>query len=1169
MARKVSVSSCRVRLRGLAAAFVVALGAGCGSDELVLPNEGVAASIAVVSGDAQNGVVGAALAQPLVVRVLDSSSRPVQGQQVAFSVTSGGGSVAPASATTDASGQASATWTLGSTAGGQAAQARPTGNGAPDTLVASFTATASASGASAIAAVSGNNQTATAGSLLADSLIVRATDAAGNPVAGVAVQWTVSGGGSVSSASTVTGPDGRTGVRRTLGPGAGAQTTVATSGTLAGSPITFTSTATVGSAGSLTIERQPSASAQSGAAFPVQPQVQLRDPNGNAVNQGGTAVTATIASGPGTATLIGTFTVATNNSGLATFAGLGISGPAGTYTLNFTGLNLTGATSVSITLAAGAPARLAFGTQPSSTVAGAAISPAVTVLVQDALGNTVTSATNAVTLAIGTNPGGGTLGGTKSRAAVNGVATFNDLSINAAGSGYTLTASGVGTPVTSSSFNITTGGATTIAANSATTQSATAGAAVATPPSVKVTDASGNPVAGVAVTFAVTAGGGSVSGPSQTTNGSGIATVGSWNLGPTAGQANTLTATSPGLNGSPVTFTATAVAGSAGKLAIVTQPAATAQSGVPLAVQPVIQLQDANGNPVAIAGRSVTATIASGPGGATLSNATDATDAAGRATFTNLAISGPGGTYTLAFGGANLSSVTSTGIVVGSGAATKLGIVTAPSATAQSRVPFAQQPVIELRDASNNAVGVAGVTIVAQIFSGGGTLLGTTSRATDGQGRATFTDLAIQGTVGNRELVFASAGLASTPASDVAVTAGPADDGPSSVVVSPGSIDIGDATTVTVTLRDLDNNPVSATVAPTASPAAGSFDAASKPTNASGVATFTFTPSASGSFSIGAEVGSTTLSAVPLSVTKLATTTTIGSDNPDPSTAGGAVTVDVTVSGPGGTPTGTVTVSDGADSCIITLSGGAGSCDATLSTAGTRTLTATYSGDATYLGSSDTESHQVAAANAPPAAVGDAATVLEDAAAATIDVVSNDSDPNGDAVAILGGSVSSASNGTAAAFSSTQVSYAPAPDFNGTDAFTYQASDGSLSSSAATVTVNVTPVNDAPAFAKGADQTVSFASGPVTIPSWATAISTGPANESAQSVTFVVTTNNDAAFDVLPTVSPSGTLSFTPKDPVGVSVQVDVTIHVEDDGGTANGGADNSPAQTFLITIDP
>jgi len=92
------------------------------------------------------------------------------------------------------------------------------------------------------------------------------------------------------------------------------------------------------------------------------------------------------------------------------------------------------------------------------------------------------------------------------------------------------------------------------------------------------------------------------------------------------------------------------------------------------------------------------------------------------------------------------------------------------------------------------------------------------------------------------------------------------------------------------------------------------------------------------------------------------TTTTITSDSPDPSKVGQPYTVSVTVApvAPAvGTPGGTVTVSDGTDSCVITLAAGTGSCSLTSTTAGAKTLTATYGGDANFNGSSDTESHQV------------------------------------------------------------------------------------------------------------------------------------------------------------------------------------------------------------------
>lgn len=107
---------------------------------------------------------------------------------------------------------------------------------------------------------------------------------------------------------------------------------------------------------------------------------------------------------------------------------------------------------------AGAPTQLAFLQQPTNTAAGSTITPAITVEIQDAGGNLVTTATNTVTIAFGTDPSGGTavLSGTLSVAAVAGVATFSDLSIDTGGTGYTLTASAAGlTGATSNSFNIT------------------------------------------------------------------------------------------------------------------------------------------------------------------------------------------------------------------------------------------------------------------------------------------------------------------------------------------------------------------------------------------------------------------------------------------------------------------------------------------------------------------------------------------------------------------------------------------------------------------------------------------------------------------------------------------------------------------------------------------
>src|SRR5213075_3160304 len=119
--------------------------------------------------------------------------------------------------------------------------------------------------------------------------------------------------------------------------------------------------------------------------------------------------------------------------------------------------SLTGATSSTFNITPAAPDHLTFLQQPTDAVAGVAISPAITVRVEDAFANLVTSDTRNVTLAIATNAGGGTLSGTATVAASGGVATFSTLSINKTGTGYTLgaTSSPALTAATSSGFNIT------------------------------------------------------------------------------------------------------------------------------------------------------------------------------------------------------------------------------------------------------------------------------------------------------------------------------------------------------------------------------------------------------------------------------------------------------------------------------------------------------------------------------------------------------------------------------------------------------------------------------------------------------------------------------------------------------------------------------------------
>ncbi len=306
-------------------------------------------------------------------------------------------------------------------------------------------------------------------------------------------------------------------------------------------------------------------------------------------------------------------------------------------------------------------------------------------------------------------------------------------------------------------------------------QSTSAGSAVASPPAVKVGDKDGNPVSGVAVTFAVASGGGAVNPTTPvTTNASGIAAVTTWTLGTVAGP-NTLTATVAlaGIAGNPATFTATGTVGSAGRLAVVQQPSATAQSGVVFPQQPKVQVQDAGGNPVKTAGLAVTATVASGAGATLGGQLTVATDANGIASFTNLVLTGALGAYTLGFTSPTLSGAASAAIVLGAGAATQLVIVQQPAAVGQSGVPLTQQPVVQLQDAQGNPAPQTGVQVTAALNGGGGTLSGSKAQ-TDATGRATFTNLAITGPNGQYALIFTSAApsLTSVLSATIALGAG-------------------------------------------------------------------------------------------------------------------------------------------------------------------------------------------------------------------------------------------------------------------------------------------------------------------------------------------------------------------------------------------------------------
>ena len=151
------------------------------------------------------------------------------------------------------------------------------------------------------------------------------------------------------------------------------------------------------------------------------------------------------------------------------------------------------------------------------------------------------------------------------------------------------------------------------------------------------------------------------------------------------------------------------------------------------------------------------------------------------------------------------------------------------------------------------------------------------------------------------------------------------------------------------------------------------------------------------------------------------------------------------------------------------------------------------------------------------------------------------------------------------------VTYRGNSDYNGPDTLNVSVSDqgftglGGALGDSGTVGLTVDPINDTPSFTAGPDQAVNEDPGLQTVPNWATAISAGSGNESAQSLTFNVSNDNAALFTVAPAIDSTGTLTYTPTNNANGSSTVTVSLT---DDATAGGAALTSADQTFTITVN-
>lgn len=287
------------------------------------------------AGDAQVAAAGTALPESLAVLVKDQSGAALPGVNVTFAVTSGGGTVSPASRVTDAAGIAKTRRTLGPGAGTQIVTAS-----AGSVTPVQFSAVSQINGAVNIANSTTGPLTDTVDAVRAESLTVLVTDQNATPVPGVNVAW-ASTGGSVSSGAVPTSAAGLSKVRFTYGTAAGNQSATATVTGLVGSPVTITLAATAGTA--VTIVK---ASGDNGTTTPggqATYTVQGRDTHANP--KGGVTVDWAVATGGGSITPPQNTTLANGNASAVRTLGSGL----GDQTATATASGLTGTPSVTFT----------------------------------------------------------------------------------------------------------------------------------------------------------------------------------------------------------------------------------------------------------------------------------------------------------------------------------------------------------------------------------------------------------------------------------------------------------------------------------------------------------------------------------------------------------------------------------------------------------------------------------------------------------------------------------------------------------------------------------------------------------------------------------------------------------------------------------------------------
>lgn len=769
-------------------------------------------SVARVSADGQSATVGGAVVDPPTVRVLAAGGVPVAGVQVTFAITAGGGSITgPAVLNTDNNGDARLTaWVLGTAPGANALTATVTGpaiGGNPITFSATAVVGAPSASRSGVRAAPASLTVSNGGQQ--SVITVTARDAFGNALPGVSVTLGATGSGNVLTQPVgVTDSNGEaTGAISSVNVGAKSVSAV-----LGGSLVvdsTATVTFTAGAPASVVALAGDGQSALAGANVTVAPAVLVRDALGTPVPN----IQVTFAIGSGGGAIVGSATVLTDANGASrpTAWTLGGSPGANTLTATVTGGGITGnPVTFTATALIGPPSAARSGTSASPgnvTISNGSLLSTVTVRVRDANGNAIQGAT----VTLGATGSGNALTQPAAVTDASGIATGTISSTVAGVKVVTATVNGSVVVDTTSSVTFAQGPPTAVALLEGDAQTARINTALPTVPAVRVLGAGGLPVSGAQVTFAVTGGGGSVQAPVVvTSDAAGEARPGGWVLGVTAGvNALSATVTGAGITGNPVSFSATGELGvpSASRSGIGAAPSSIQASAGATPATITVRVRDAAGAPV----QGVTVQLLVSGTGNTITQPSGVTSAAGVATgsFTST-VTEVKSVSAIAAGSVTIDSLAAVTVTPGAPASVIAVAGTGQSATVGTSV--STLPAVRVRDAFNTPV--PGVQVTFTVSGGGGSVQPPTVVTTDATGDARPGGWTLGPVAGANSMsaTVAGAGITGNPVTFTAVgTAGAVSAAQSLVSASPGTIAAssgGTTSTITVTVRDANGNPI-------------------------------------------------------------------------------------------------------------------------------------------------------------------------------------------------------------------------------------------------------------------------------------------------------------------------------------------------------------------------